>query len=153
MMSPATRSVTTLACLAALLALAVIGGFTTTVDEHGNVDSSIDPVVFLVFAALIIASVYLSGAMERLSTSAFASSVLAFLAVVSHWAAAVARHPGEFATDDPLTVKIGFSAFVIAAIGALAGVLGGVLGVGASAVDLGGRWLRDRARSRLGTHI
>ena len=153
MMSPATRSVITMACFAALLALAVIGGFTTTVDEYGNLDSSIDPVVFLVFAALIIASVYLSGAMERLSTSAFASSVLACLAGLSHWAAAVASHPGEFATDDPLTVEIGFAAFGIAAFGGVAGVLGGMLGVGASAVYLGSRWLRDRARSRLGTHL
>ncbi len=153
MMSPATRSVTTLACFAALLALAVIGGFTTTVDEHGNLDSSIDPFVFLVFAALIIASVYLSGAMERLSTGTFASSVLAFLAGLSHWAAAVARHPGEFAMDGPLTVEIGFTAFGIAVFGAVAGVLGGMLGVGASAVYLGGRWLRDRARPRLGTHL
>jgi hypothetical protein len=153
MMSPATRSVTTLACLAALLALAVIGGFTTTVDEHGNLDSSIDPVVLLVFAALIIASVYLSGAMERLSTGAFTSSVFAFLAGLSYWTAALARHPGEFAMDGPLAVEIGFSAWGIAAFGAVAGVLGGVLGVGASAVYLGGRWLHDRARSRLGTHL
>ena len=153
MMSPATRSVTTLACLAALLALAVIGGFTTTVDEHGNLDSSIDPVVLLVFAALIIASVYLSGAMERLSTGAFASSVLAFLAGLSHGATAAARHPREFAVEGPLIVEIGFSAFGIATFGAVAGVLGGMLGVGASAVYLGSRWLRDRARSQLGTHL
>ncbi len=152
-MSPATRSVATLACLAILLALAVEGGFTTTVDEDGNLDSSIDPAVLLVFAALIIASVYLSGAMERLSTGAFASSVFAFLAGLSYWAAALARHPGKLAMDGPLTVEIGFSALGTAAFGAVAGVLGGVLGVGASAVYLGGRWLRDRARSRLGTHL
>ena len=152
-MSQATRSATTRACLAALLALAVIEGFIATVDENGNLDSSIDPVVLLVFAALIIASVYSSGAMERLSTSALASSVLAFIAGLSYWTTAVARHPGEFAVDGPLAVEIGFSALGIAAFGTVAGVLGGVLGVGASAVYLGGRWLHDRARSRLGTHF
>jgi hypothetical protein len=138
--------------LAALLALAVESGFTTTVEKDGNLDSSIDPSVLLVIAALIIASAYFSGAMERLSTGAFTSGAFAFLAGLSHWTAVLARHPGKFAIDDPLAVEIGVAAIGIAAVGALAGVLGGVLGVGASAVYLGGRWLRDRARSRLGAH-
>jgi len=150
-MTGSVRSALTWVCLGSLLALALVGGLTTTVDRWGNLDDSrLYPKILYAAAGLIVVASYVSGAIDQWSTSALMASVIACLAGAAYWTAAIARHSGEFGIDGSVLIQIGYPVWFILASGAVFGVAGGLLGAGASAVYLGGRWLHNSVWSRRG---
>jgi len=152
-MTTPTRVALTGACVASALALAVVLGMSSNVDQDGNLQPyAFDTDVRLAFATLLIVAVCVSGAIGRPSQSSLVGGYLLFLAAIAYSVALVVRHPGEFDIDG-LLAEIGLFAFMIVGVASAYALLGGLLGAAASVVVLGGRWVRDSVWSRYGPHF
>jgi len=153
-MTRAARPAIASACAASVLVLALVLGLATGVDRDGNLDAYwSNPVVLLAFCALDITALCALGIIGRPSASAMGSSLISIPTILVYWLTVIAKHPGEFASDSPLPVEVGVTALLTAGLVGEAVLLAGLLGAGASAAYLGGRWLRDSVRSRLGAHL
>ncbi|MEX0801593.1 MAG: hypothetical protein WD379_10295 [Dehalococcoidia bacterium] len=146
------RPALTWACVASLVVLALILGLATGVDRNGNLDTyTSNLVVLLTFCALDITALIALGILNRPSTAAVASSLLAMMTILVYWLAVIANHPGEFTPDSPVADVV-LTTLGIATLVSMAALLGGLVGFGASVVLLGSRRLRNDVWSRLGPH-
>jgi len=147
------RTALTWACLASLIALALVLGLATGVDRDGNLDGyGSDLIVLLAFCALDITALCALGIIGHPSASAFVSSLISIPTVLVYWLTVIANHPGEFTGNGPLG-DIALTALVTAGFVSMAALLAGLVGAGASAVVLGGRWLRHSVGSQHGAHL